>query len=90
MSVKWHWVPNPAQRINCWGPQGATLGILKYLSQSNDSADFVPVDDRFKFIDGLTVLEIVDLLSIGITTFNVKVQDPSDIVTEDKFIPAAI
>ena len=29
------------------GPQGATLEFLEYLSQSNDSANIVPVEDRF-------------------------------------------
>ena len=34
--------------------------ILEYLSQSNDNADLVSVDDRFKFVDDLSVSEIVD------------------------------
>ena len=62
--------------------------LLEYLSQSNDSVEFISVEDRFKFIDDLTILEIVNLLSVGISSFNVKNQVPSDIATEDKFIPA--
>ena len=45
------------------GAQGGTLGILEFLSQNNDSADMVPEDSRFKFIDDLSLLEILDLLS---------------------------
>ena len=66
------------------GPQGATLGILDYLSQSNNNADFV--SERFKFIDDLTILEIVDLLSIGLSSCNVKHQVPSDIINSNQFI----
>ena len=42
-----------------YGPQGSTFGVLEYLSQSNDNADNVPPEDRFKFMDDLTILEII-------------------------------
>ena len=57
MSVKWHGCQSVPRRIKGGGPQGATLGILEYLSQSNNSADCVNPMDRFKFVDDLTVLE---------------------------------
>ena len=41
MDVKWHWVQSIPKGIHCGGPQGATLGILEYLSQSHRSADCV-------------------------------------------------
>ena len=44
---------------------GATPGILEYVSQSNRSADCVEKDDRFKFIDDLSILEIINLLTVG-------------------------
>ena len=50
------------------GPQGATLGLLKYQSQSNQSADCVDVKDRFKSVDDLSILEIVNLITVGITS----------------------
>ena len=34
------------------GPQGTLLGQIEYLVQSNDNADIVSPDDRFKYIDG--------------------------------------
>jgi hypothetical protein len=46
------------------GPQGGTLGIEEYLSQSNDNVDFLDQDEKFKFIDDLSVLEIINLISI--------------------------
>ena len=81
MSVSWHGHQTVPRKINGGGPQGATLGILEYLSQSNNNADCVNLEDRFKFIDDLTILEIVNLLTIGISCFNVKSQVPSDILT---------
>jgi hypothetical protein len=88
MSVKWHGVRSVPRRIFGGGPQGATLGILEYLSQSNNSADCVPEDDRFKFIDDLSILEIVNLLTVGITSFNLKLQVPNDIPSHNQYIPA--
>ena len=58
MSVKWHGCRSVPRQIKGGGPQGATLGILEYLSQSNDSADCVNITDRLKFLDDLTVLEV--------------------------------
>ena len=67
--------------------EDATLGLLEYQSQSNNSADCVQVKDRFKFVDDLSFLEIVNLLTIGITSFNIKQQIPSDIPDHNQFIP---
>ena len=69
MSVSWHGCKSAPRKINGGGPQGATLGILEYLSQSNNSADCVNQEDRFKFIDDLTILEIINLLTVGRTSF---------------------
>ena len=68
MSVKWHGCRSSPIQIHGGGPQGATLGILEYLSQSNNCADIVSEEDRFRFVDDLSVLEIVDLLTVGITS----------------------
>ena len=47
------------------GPQGGLWGILEYLSQSNDNTNFVCPKKKFKFIDDLSILELINLLSIG-------------------------
>ena len=86
MTVKWHGCQSVPKHIKGGGPQGATLGLLEYLSQSNNSADCVPLKDRFKFVDDLTILEIVNLLTIGLTSYNLKQQVPSDIPTHNQFI----
>ena len=74
------------KNIKGGGPQGATLGLLEYLSQSNHSADCVEVVDRFKFVDDLAILEVVNLLTVGISSFNLKQQPPNDIPSHNQFI----
>ena len=88
MTVKWHGCHSLPRKVNGGGPQGATLGLLEYLSQSNNSADMVRVSDRFKFIDDLSILETVNLLTVGLTSFNLKQQVPTDIPMHNQYIPS--
>ena len=89
MSVKWHGCYSVPKDIHGGGPQGETLGLLEYLSQSNSSSDCVGVEDRFKFIDDLTILEIVNLVTVGLTSFNLKQHIPNDIPLHNQYIPAS-
>ena len=43
------------------GPQGTLIGGIEYIVQSNDNADIVLPEDRFKYIDDLSVLQLVCL-----------------------------
>ena len=86
MTVKWHGCKSTKRDLIGGGPAGSTIGLLEYLSQSNDSSDCVAQEDRFKFVDDLTILEIVNLLTVGLTSFNLKAQVPSDIPTHNQFI----
>ena len=88
MSVKWHGYQSVPKDIHGGGPQGATLGLLEYLSQSNDNADCVGQKERFKFVDDLSILEIINLLTIGLASFNLKQQIPTDIPVHNQYIPA--
>ena len=65
---------------------GASLGNWEFLSQTNDNADCIPEQDRFKFVDDLTTLEIINLLNIGLSSLYMKNQVPSDIPTHGQFI----
>ena len=60
---------------------------LPYLVQSNNSADCVSPENRFKFVDDLTVLEKVNLLLVGLASFNCHNSVPSDIATHNQLIP---
>ena len=68
MKIKWKGVYSRIRKLNGRGPQGALFGILEYLGQSNDNAYMVNTEDRFKFVDDLTVLEMINLLMTEISS----------------------
>ena len=88
MKVKWNGSMSTERKLNGGGPQGATFGIWEYLVQSNESADCVSPDYRLKFVDDLTVLEKVNLLLVGLASFNCHATVPSDIPAHNQFIPS--
>ena len=63
------------------------FGNLSFLSQSNDSVEHIEEDYQYKFVDDLTVLEIVNPISIGMASFNTKSSVPSDIPIHNRYIP---
>jgi hypothetical protein len=88
MKVKWHGKFSSTRELKGGGPQGSTFGIWEYLSQSNDNADCVTESERFKFVDDLSFLEIINLLSVGIATYNVRAHVPSDVPVHNQIIVA--
>ena len=87
MRVKWRGHISSLRNLNGGGPQGGTLGIEEYISQSNDNTNFLKEDEKFKYIDDLSMLEIVNLISIGIASFNFKANVASDIGIGQKYLP---
>ena len=85
--VKWHGKKSKTEWTNGGGPQGGYFGILEYLAQSNSNANCVAKDSRFKFVDDLTMLEKIHILTIGITSHNIKQQVPNDIYMSNLSIP---
>ena len=77
---------NGIRDLNGGGPQGALWGILEYLSQSNNNTDFISPEKRFKFIDDLSILELVNLLTIGLSSYNFKMHVASDIPVDGYFL----
>ena len=51
-------------RLPGGGPQGTLLGLISYFVQSNDSANSLETNKIFKFVDDLTVLELVIIIII--------------------------
>ena len=51
------------QLIGC-GPQGTLLGGIEYLVQSNDNSDCLDQEDRFKYVDDLSLLEVLFLTGL--------------------------
>ena len=79
MVVKWNECVSSVRRLHGGGPQGATFGNLEYLSQTNKNTDFLSTKEKFKFIDDLSILEIINLLMIGISSYNLKFHVALDI-----------
>ena len=69
------------------GPQGTLVGGLEYLVQSNDNADSVEPDDRYKFIDDLSVLQLV-LLAGLLVEYNFYQHVASDVGIDMKYLPS--
>ena len=55
------------------------------MSQSN--ANCVKEDFRWKWIDDHTLLDIINLLNIGISSYNTKLHVPNDLDINKYFIP---
>ena len=66
MTVKWNGVTSNSRKLNGGGPQGRLLGILEYLSQTNDNTEFLADEDKYKFIDDLSVIDIINLVTQGL------------------------
>ena len=73
-------------RIWRGGPQGSTAGIIQFLSTSNNSADNISDDLKYRFIDDLSALELVNLLNIGIQSHNIKQQVPNNVPVHNQII----
>jgi hypothetical protein len=69
------------------GPQGCHMGQLEYSSQSNDSGACVESQDRYKFVDDMSLLEIINLITCGIASYNFRNHVASDIATDHKYLP---
>ena len=88
MVVKWKGLVSSKRPLPGGGPQGGTLGIEEYLSQNNDNVEFLEKDEKFKFIDDLSIIEIINLLSIGLASYNLNNHVPSDVGTDRLFLDA--
>ena len=86
MIDKWHNQESSVRNPNGGGPQGALWGILEYLVQSNNNTEFVNTKEKFKFIDDLSILEMINLISIGIASYNFKMHVASDVPTNGLFV----
>ena len=57
------------------------------MSQTNFNTEYLTEEEKYKFVDDLSILEIVNLLSVGLCSYNVKAHVFSDITSETTFIP---
>ena len=86
MKVKYNGKLSAEHTLIGGGPQGTLLGLIEYLVQSNDAADCVSEEDRFKYIDDLSILELIFLSGV-LTDFDCQKTVPSDIGVDQEYLP---
>ena len=62
------------------------IGGIEYLVNSNDNADFVDEDEKFKYVDDLSVLEFVCLAGL-LCEYNFRLHVASDIAIDSYYLP---
>ena len=85
--VKWHGIITEIRNQNGGGPQGSIFGNLEYQGQTNFNTEYLTTDEKYKFVDDLSILKVINLLSIGLCSYNFKAHVASDILPGQKFIP---
>ena len=88
MQVRFNGTFSSTHNLPGGGPQGTLIGLIEYLVQSNDNADSLDPDMRYKYVDDLTVLELV-MLGNMLTEYNFKQQVASDVGIDEMFVPAS-
>ena len=86
MVVRWNQALSTEKLMVAGGPQGSTQGILQYLSTSNNCADVIDNELKFRFIDDLSALELVNLLNIGIQSHNIRQNVPNNVPVHNQII----
>ena len=88
MKVRYNDKYSSTHRLPGGGPQGTLLGLIEYMVQSNDNADCVDEELRFKFVDDLSILELVMLSSL-LAEYNFNQHVASDIGIDEHFVPSS-
>jgi hypothetical protein len=88
MAVKWNGHLSKPHPLPGGGAQGGELGQIEYLSQTNTNTDFLTIEEKFKFIDDLSILKVLNLAMCGISSYNFKNHIASDIGSHGQFLPS--
>ena len=86
MKVKFNGQESEVLPLIGGGPQGTLLGQIMYLVQSNNNANMVSESDRFKYIDDLSILQIVCMAGL-LSSYNFRFHVASDIGIDQLFLP---
>ena len=88
MVVKWHGCLSSERELPGGVPQGSLFGNLQYKVSSNSNADHASPEMKFKFVDDLSLLEKLNLILAGISSYNFRNHVASDIGTHQHYIPS--
>ena len=87
MKVKFNGEESDLVHLVGGGPHGTLLGQLEYLVLSNDNADMVSPNDRYKYIDDLTILQLICLSGL-LREYNFNEHVASDIGVGELYLPS--
>ena len=87
MTVKWNGEESSLFPLTGGGPQGSWTGQACFVVASDDNAAMVEEDDRYKYCDDLSILELVLLANILIE-YNIWEHMASDVGVGQRFLPA--
>jgi hypothetical protein len=85
MSVKFNNAESGIFTLIGGGPQGSQIGQETYIVASDDNADHVSENNRYKFCDDLNILELV-MLGDALVEYDVLQHVPSDVGINQMFI----
>ena len=88
MKVKFNGEESKEHSLNGGGPQGTLLGGIEYLINSNNNANSVEPEDRFKYVDDLSILHLI-MMSGLLMNYDFRSHVASDIEVDQPFLPPA-
>ena len=86
MTVRYRKEESSEKSLPGGGAQGTLLGPIEYWTQSNKNADCISQDQKFKYVDDLTTIEIISLVT-KVMSYNFKQHVASDVGIHSQFIP---
>ena len=87
MTVKFNSEESSLYSLIGGGPQGCWTGQACFITASDDNAEFVSQEDRYKFSDDLNILEVVILGNI-LSEYDFSSHVAADVGLGERFIPA--
>ena len=87
MQVRYNNTYSSTYKLPGGGPHGTLIGLIEYLVQSNDNCDFVDPDMKFKYVDDLTVLELVMMGGL-LSEYNFKQNVATDTGIDEQYVSA--
>ena len=86
MKVKYNTATSRWYNLVGGSPQGTITGQISYISGSDDNADHVDQDDQYKYMDDLSILELIMMGSI-LTDYDFHDHVASDIGVDQLYLP---
>ena len=84
--IKWRGHLSSVRQLPGSGAKGSVIGNLEYLSQTNNNSDHIPREDRWKWVDDLTTLAIVNMITVDLASYNFRQYLASDVPIHGQFV----